>query len=170
VAVPPALALLATAAAFALTAVPAASAKTALVPVPDPDLWATVNHCDSPARPSAMGVRVSVPPRYRGERQWVRIRVEWFNPATNAWSLLRAGGDGGWQRIGQGHRLAQGGTTFHFKPPAAGRYLIVRGVVDVQWRKRGRVTKRTRMRTMWGHADPGDRLLAKSHAACMITR
>lgn len=158
------------AAGLALVAVAPAGAATD--PQPDPDLWATVNHCDSPARPSAMGVRVSVPPRYRGERQWIRVRVEWFNAATNTWALLPAsgGGDSGWKRIGQGHRLAQGGTTFHFAPPAAGRYLIIRGLVNVQWRERGRVAKRARLRTMWGHVDPGDRLLAKSHAACMITR
>lgn len=147
---------------------PAGAAKAP--PWPDPDLWATVNHCDSPARPSAMGVRVSVPPRYRGERQWARIRVEWYDAARNAWALLPAGGDSGWRRIGQGHRLAQGGTTFHFKPPAAGRYLIIRGVVDFQLRKRGRVTKRARTLTAPGHADPADRLLRASHGACMITR
>jgi hypothetical protein len=117
-----------------------------------------------------MGVRVSMPPRYRGERQWVRIRVEWYDVARNAWALLPAGGDSGWRRIGQGHRLAQGGTTFHFRPPAAGRYLIIRGLVDVQWRKRGRVAKTARTRTAPGHADAADRLLRVSHGACMITR
>jgi hypothetical protein len=119
-----------------------------------------------------MGVRVSVPPRYRGERQWIRIRVEWYDAVEKGWLTLpsAAGGDSGWRQIGQGHRLAHGGTTFRFRPPAAGRYLIIRGAVHVQWRKRGRVTKRSLVHTMWGHADPADRLLAKSHAACMITR
>lgn len=163
----PVVALLA-ASAVALAVAPSVGARPARLP--DPDLWATVNHCDSPARPSAMGVRVSVPPRSRGERQWVRIRVEWYDVASKSWSVLKAGADSGWKRIGQGHRLAQGGTTFHFRPPARGRYLIMRGVVDVQWRKRGRVTRTARMRTVPGHADPADRFLRVSHGACLITR
>lgn len=155
------------AAAVAAAAVPTAGATA---PAGDPDLWATVNHCDTPARPSAMGVRVSVPPRKRGERQWIRVRVEWFNVATDRWAVLRGGGDSGWRRIGQGHRQAQGGTTFRFAPPGAGRYLIMRGLVDVQWRRKGRVVRTARTRTVGGHADRADRLLRHSWPACIIKR
>jgi hypothetical protein len=160
-------ALLCTAALLALAA-PAAGAAPAR-PF-DPDLWATVNLCDTPQRPGAMGIRVSLPPRYRHESQWMRVQVQWYDLATGQWKLLRAGGDTGWKKIGNGRRLVQSGTIFKFNEPAAGRYLLLRGLVDVQWRRRGHMTGTARTTTLPGHADPGDPLLAQSHRGCIIHR
>lgn len=54
----------------ALLAPAAAVAKTDA----RPDLWATVNVCDTPAKPGAVGVRVSIP-REQGAPQQDRKSV-----------------------------------------------------------------------------------------------
>jgi hypothetical protein len=149
-----------------LAFVPAAGAQRPY----DPDLWATVNVCDTPDHPGALGIRVSVPPRFRGESQWTRVRVEWWDGASGTWKLVRAGADTGWRRVGKGRKLVQSGTTFTFDEPAQGRWLIVRGLVDVQWRRHGHMTGTARTRTMPGRANPANPLLAMSHGACAITR
>lgn len=147
-------------------AVPAAAA-TPVRPF-DPDIWATVNVCDTSDHPDAMGVRVSLPPRYRHESQWMRIQVQWYDLASAQWKLLPAGGDTGWKKIGNGRRLVQSGTIFKFRAPAAGRYLVLRGLVDVQWRRRGHMTGTARTTTLPGHADAADPLLGQSHRGCII--
>jgi hypothetical protein len=134
----------------------------------DPDLWATVNVCNTPDHPAAMGVRVSLPPRYRHEAQWMRIQVQWYDISSGQWKLLPAGGDTGWKKIGNGRRLVQSGTIFKFRQPATGHYLLLRGLVDVQWRRRGHMTGTARTTTLPGHADASDPLLAQSHRGCII--
>ena len=158
---------------LALLAVPALAAPAAAAPLVhpfDPDLWATVNLCDTPQHPGAMGIRVSLPPRYRHESQWMRVQVQWFDLASGQWKLLPSGGDTGWKKVGNGRRLVQSGTIFKFQEPAAGRYLLLRGLVDVQWRRRGHMTGTARTTTLPGHADGGDPLLDQSHRGCIIHR
>jgi hypothetical protein len=98
----------------------------------------------------------------------MRIRVQWLDVGASEWKFLRSGGDSGWKRIGVGRQLAQGGTTFAFRPPSAGRWLLLRGVVDFQWRKRGRMTKTARTTTLAGHADPRDPQLSYSNKGCAM--
>jgi hypothetical protein len=117
-----------------------------------------------------MGVRVSMPAHGKGEQQWARVRVEWFDPGTSAWTPIGAGADSGFKRIGHGRGTAQGGTTFTFQAPAAGQSLVLRGAVDVQWRKRGRVKGRAKLPTESGHGVAKDRQLATSAATCEIKR
>jgi hypothetical protein len=135
----------------------------------DPDLWATVNSCDAPGHPAAMGVRVAIPPRYRGESQWMRVRVEWGNAATGTWSLA-PGADTGWKKVGDGTELVEAGTTFHFTPPVAGHWLVLRGLLDVQWRQGRKMRATARTRTMPGHIDATDPLLWLSQGLCYFTR
>jgi hypothetical protein len=153
---------------------PASIAALALLAVPaqgrEAGLWATVNLCDTPAKPAAIGVRVSIPKHARGQQQWVRIRVEWFDGAASAWKSMGPGGDSGWKRLGKGKGTVQGGTTFSFQPPAAGQRLVLHGSVDVQWRKKGKVKARAKLPTESGHANPSDPQLATSDATCEITR
>jgi hypothetical protein len=152
---------------IALVAVLGLAAPVAARPF-DPDLWATVNVCNTADHPDAMGVRVSLPPRYRHESQWMRIQVQWYDIAAGHWKLLPAGGDTGWKKIGNGRRLVQSGTIFKFQPPAAGHYLVLRGLVDVQWRRHGHMTGTARTTTLPGHLDTTDPLLAQSHRGCII--
>jgi hypothetical protein len=157
---------LAIAAAVAALAPAAAIAKTEA----RPDLWATVNLCDTPARPGAVGIRVSIPREKGAPQQWARIHLQWFDGTKRAWRALASGGDSGWRRIGFGARLVQGGTTFDFDPPAPGTRLVLRGVVDVQWRDGKEVVDHVRLLTTEGHASSADIHRRTSRSSCEIKR
>jgi hypothetical protein len=137
----------------------------------EPGLWATINLCDPPAKPGAVGVRVSIPAhgtRKHRQQQWARIRIQWFDGKT--WQSLGKPGDTGYKHVGHGRGTWQGGTTFTFEPPAAGQELILRGVVNVQWRVGKKVRDRARLPTETGHANPRKPALATSLATCQVSR
>jgi len=135
-----------------------------------PQLWATVNLCDPPSKPGAVGVRVSIPREKGAPQQWARIRLQWFDGTKRAWRLVRSGGDAGFARIGIGTRLVQGGTTFTFPLPKPGSRIVLRGLVDVEWRAGTRVVDQARMNTTAGHRDGKDRQRRVSRSSCEITR
>ena len=154
---------------------PAALAVLAFAALPaharETGLWATVNLCDPPAKPGAVGVRVSIPrrgTRKHPQQQWARIRIQWFD--GTAWQLIGPSGDSGYKHLGHGRGTIQGGTTFTFQPPAAGQRLILRGIVNVQWRLGKKVKGRATLGTESGHADPSKPILATSQATCEISR
>jgi hypothetical protein len=134
------------------------------------ELWATVNVCDPPTSPGAVGVRVSIPPEKGAPRQWADIHLQYFDAGRRAWRRVRSGGDAGFARLGLGTRLVQGGTTFTFPLPAPGARAVLRGVVDVEWRRGTTVVDRARLMTTAGHADAGDPLLRQSLSSCEIRR
>ena len=144
----------------------AATAKTAA----HPDLWATVNLCDTPSKPGGVGVRVSIPREEGAPQQWARIRLQWFDGNALAWRALRSGGDAGWARIGGGTRLVVGGTTFSFTPPASGARMVLRGAVEIEWRQGTEVVDHARLRTTDGHVATGDRHRRVSRSSCEIKR
>ena len=154
----------------ALLAVAPAGAAAAGKRKADPNLWATINICDPASQPGAAGVRVSIPHERRSPHQWARIQVQFFDFRARRWKRVRIGGDGGWARLGAGRGVVQGGTTFTFTPPAAGQRLLLRGRVDVQWRRGTRIVDRARLRTNGGHGDRGDPSLRVSRATCLIRR
>jgi hypothetical protein len=143
-----------------------AAAKTAA----HADLWATVNLCDTPSKPGAIGVRVSIPRERGAPRQWAHIRLQWFDGPARAWRLVRSGGDAGWSRIGIGTHLVEGGTTFTFPLPKAGARIVVRGIIDVEWRDGTKVVDRAHMITTAGHRDGKDRQRRVSRSSCEIMR
>jgi hypothetical protein len=148
---------------------PAARKPAARKPAKPPRPWATVNVCDTPDAPGAFGVRAFVP--RRGDlAQWIRIRVEFLDQASGAWKAVRLGGDGGWQRLGPGRTAVMGGRTFNMSEPAAGSKIVLRGTVDVQWRRRGKPIRRGRVITTAGHANPKDPALTDSRRVCEISR
>ena len=153
------------AAAATLAVAPAAPAATF-----GDALWATVNRCDPPEGPASVGVRVAVPPRPGGGAQWIRVRLQFFDGEARAWRRVDTGADSGWRRLGRGDAEVQGGTTFTFPPPDAGRRLVFRGVVEVEWRKRRRSVEDRRLRTTGGHTDPADPALQISRRSCEIRR
>ena len=134
------------------------------------DLWATVNLCDTPAKPGAVGVRVSMPPRGEDLAQWMRIRVQYFSDVDRTWRLVAAGGDSSWDRIGDGVDTVETGYTFTFQLPTAGHRLVLRGLVDLEWRKGDDVKDSTREMTEIGHVDATDELLGDSRSSCQISR
>jgi hypothetical protein len=96
-----------------------------------------------------VGVRAGIPAGPGAA--WIRVRAEWFDAVSGTWLDVRTGGDGGWQRLGDGRSGLRGGTTFSFRLPASGRVLVVRGRVHVQYRRGARVLRRLLLRTSAGH-------------------
>jgi hypothetical protein len=135
-----------------------------------PDLWGTVNLCDTPAQPGAVGVRVSIPREQGAPAQRARIRLQSFDGDARAWRLVRSGGDAGWARIRRRPSPRAGGTTFTFLPPKAGSRIVLRGLVDVEWRRGRRIVDHARLQTTAGHDDAGDRPLRVSRSSCEIKR
>jgi hypothetical protein len=134
-----------------------------------PSPWATINACDPPSAPGSVGVRVAVP--NRGDAaQWIRIRIQFFDGTRGSWRVVRSGGDGGFTKLSDGGGRVFGGTTFTFTPPAAGKQLKLRGLVDVEWRRGRRVISHTQITTHGNHASGTDPLLAVSAPTCVIQR
>jgi len=131
-------------------------------PAAAPKPWATVNLCDPAGHPGAMGVRVGVPAGPGS--QWIRVRVEWYDARTRGWSLA-FGGDGGWSRLGGGRGGVRGGNTFTFPVPAPGKVLLLRGVVEVEWRAGKQVRRKRTIRTSNGHAKSAG---GHSWAQCVV--
>ena len=97
----------------------------------------------------------------------MRFRVQ-YQDGTE-WRTIELA-DSDWSKVGKGWRGDyDAGWTFGFDPPAAGRALVLRGVVSFQWRRGRRVVRRERRLTEAGHtatagADPAD----FSAATCAI--
>ena len=139
--------------------------------VPASDLWATVNKCDPPDQPGAVGVRYSVPRRRGGGAQWARVRLQFFDgSARQARALPASAGQGRFVRLGDGVGTVMSGRTFTFPLPASGRRIVLRGRVEVEWRRGRKVLDRRRMLTTGGHDDLGDPALAVSRRSCEIRR
>ena len=136
-----------------------------------PHLWATVNICDTERNPDTFGIRASMPGLGRkGESLWMRFRVQYFSLTLREWHNFTGDGtDSGYVRIARHsrHKVRQSGYMFPFSPQVGDRYVL-RGAVEFQWRKRGRVMRNARELTTAGQkvtvADPE----GYSEATCEI--
>jgi hypothetical protein len=122
------------------------------------DLWATVNVCDTAAKPNTIGIRGSMPGLKRRATLRMRFRVQYLAP-DGRWLAVRRNADSRWQKVGvrAGGRVEYG-WSFVFAPPKRGD-IVLRGVVYFQWRRAGKVIRRERKVTEGGHvstvgADP----------------
>ena len=145
---------------LALAALAAAAPAEAARPAPA--AWATVNVCDTAEHPNQMGIRGSMAGIARSTRMYMRFRVQYQNE-DGRWRMVRAPlTDSGWVRVATGKRGEHdSGWTFSFKPPASGGAHVLRGVVSFEWRRAGRIVRRTREFTEAGHpgtagAEPPD--------------
>ena len=125
-------------------------------------LWATVNVCDTERNPDTLGIRASMPGLGRKrETLWMRFRVQYFSPTRERWHNFASGEgtDSGYVKVARHSRFRarQSGYLFPFSPEVGDRYRL-RGSVEFQWRKRGRVRRNARELTTGGHrptvADP----------------
>jgi len=134
-------------------------------------LWATVNVCDTEDNPDTLGIRASMPGSgRRGETMWMRFRVQYFSQSEQIWhNFLAEGTDSGYMKVARHARFKarQSGFLFPFSPQVGDRYLL-RGAVEFQWRRRGKVKRNARELTTAGHhvtvADPE----GYSEATCEI--
>ena len=138
-----------------------ASASAAPPPVErSPDLWATVNICDTPKHPNTVGIRGSMPGLGKRASLYMRIQVHYLAAADGKWHNLEAKGDSGYMKLGVAKkRVLEGGFSVEIKPPADGGAHTMRGAVTFVWKRKGRTVERHREITEAGHrsskgADP----------------
>lgn len=155
----PALALAGAALAFAVT-VPSAAAATR-----SPDLWATVNVCNTQNAPNKMGVRARMPGDGRRERMYMRFIAQYRT--RSGWKVVTGRGVSRWLYAGSAlFKHEELGYTFSFDAPNPGSGFVLRGLVKFEWRAhrhvnghlRWVVVHRTHRATRAGHpshdADP----------------
>src|SRR3954467_14708094 len=128
--------------ALALLAAPAAAEAR-----PNPAPWATVNSCDTPSSPDAMGVRAAMPGDGTRERMYVRFTAQFYSRTRGRWLTAAGSGQSPWLYVGLArYRSLQAGWTFAFAPPPQGAVFRMRALAEFEWRARRRVGHRKRRR------------------------
>lgn len=112
-----------------------------------PRLWATVNACDTQARPDTFGIRASMPGNGTGQRLYMRFQAQFYDPAGGAY--VNSGPATRWIGVGSARfRTTQAGYSFEFDAPPAGTQYTLRGLVSFEYRARRKgklaVVKRAR--------------------------
>src|SRR4051794_33937950 len=137
-----------------------------------PDLWATINVCDTAAHPDTIGIRGSMPGLRHKATLYMRFRVEYLATQTDGkWHDVTDNADSGWKRVGRvRNRVVEAGQNFTFEPPASGGAHRLRGAVTFRWTRGGKTVYKLRRVTEAGHrttagADPD----GYSAAVCDIT-
>ena len=134
------------------------------------DVWATVNVCDTQARPNQIGIRGGMDGLARRTRMFMRFRVQ-YQTLEGEWRTVRTGADSGWRT--RRRRAAAASTTPAGRSSSSRRRRAARtccaGSSTFEWRRGGRVVERERTFTEAGHpgtagADPPD----FSAATCAI--
>ena len=176
VAVPAVLSLLAcTALTGAAAGAPASSrpgAETTLLAslVRSPLLWATIDVCSPSDQPNTVGVRGSMPGDGRAHDQmYMSFRLQYEDAQTKQWFDLPGPAQPQFVHVGAGASIRQGGRSFQLQPQAGKPAFMLRGVVEFQWRRAGRVLQSATRTSTAGHrslagADPA----SYSSAGCLI--
>jgi hypothetical protein len=134
--------LVAVAVACALAAAGAAAgathARSTATPLAQsPELWATVDICNAPHHLHTIGIRGSMPGDGRPrDAMYMRFHVQSFDAATKQWLGL-GGAESAFVSVGSAAGTRQAGRTFEFKPTP--NPYTLRGLVEFQWRRAGRV-------------------------------
>jgi hypothetical protein len=104
---------------------------------PPKGLWATVNICDTAAHPNLIGVRGNMPGNGTRQLMFMRFHAQYYDPRTKRWFNGR-GAVSPWRFVGSALlKWARAGYNFRFEV-RRGAVLVLRGVVDFQWRARRR--------------------------------
>jgi hypothetical protein len=102
-----------------------------------PELWATVNICDTANNPDSMGLRASMPGNGTDQRMWMRFTAEYWSRARQAWTAVSGTGVSPWVHAGSAqYARRQAGWTFAFSEPPEGVTFTMRAQVEFEWRAR----------------------------------
>jgi hypothetical protein len=112
-----------------------------------PDLWATVNICDTAGAPDSMGIRAGMPGNATRQRMYMRFRAEYWSRSRQDWAPVAGSGVSPWVYAGVAeYEQRQAGWTFQFSAPPAGVTFTMRAIVEFQWREAPRRAARQRRR------------------------
>lgn len=104
------------------------------------ELWATIDVCDTPKQPDTVGIRGSMPGDGKAhDKLYMSFRLQYLDTTTNAWVDLASGATPSFVAVGAGATTRQDGTSFTLVPVAGKPAVTLRGVVDFQWRRGGKV-------------------------------
>ncbi|MGH2762230.1 MAG: hypothetical protein ACRDL0_16650 [Thermoleophilaceae bacterium] len=111
-----------------------------------PELWATVNICDTGRAPDAMGIRAGMPGNGTRQRMFMRFTAQYWSRSRQDWSSVAGSGVSPWVRAGSAlHDRRQAGWTFEFAPPPPGITFTMRALVEFEWRlSREQVARRAK--------------------------
>jgi hypothetical protein len=137
--------------AAALTSPTLAAARRPFVPLAQsPELWTTVDLCNTPNHPHTIGIRGSMPTDgHPHDTMYMRFLVQSLDTTTHQWADLGKSADSGFVLLGTAASTRQTGRTFEFKPTTTAYTL--RGLVEFQWRRAGRVVHLLSHPTTAGH-------------------
>lgn len=113
-----------------------------------PELWATVNICDTDKNPDSMGIRAGMPGNGTDQRMWMRFTAEYWSRARQAWTAVSGTGVSPWVYAGSAQlERRQAGWTFAFSEPPEGVTFTMRAQVEFEWRAKGvPASKRQKLR------------------------
>jgi hypothetical protein len=149
---------------------PVAAADALRTVADSPQLWATVNVCDTERWPDTIGIRGSMPgSKDDRETMWMRFQVQFLSADDGKWHNVPEGGDSGFVAAGSNSKARQAGRSFRISP-RKGEQVLLRGKVSFEWRLKDVVTAAASMRTLKGHkssagADPA----GYTASTCTIT-
>jgi hypothetical protein len=134
-----------------------------------PDLWATIDVCDTPRQPNTIGVRGSMPGDANAHhKMFMRFRLQYLDHATGHWTdLPKAASE--YLPLGAANTARQGGRSFRLMPHAGEKVAPMRGVITFQWRRGGTVLSELSRATTAGHKSlAGAEPPSFSAATCQI--
>lgn len=122
-----------------LAVVGGADARPSFTPLlKSPELWATVDICNAPHHPNTIGIRGSMPSDgHPHDAMYMRFLVQSLDTTTKQWADLGKSADSGFVSIGSAAYTRQSGRTFELQPTTTAYTL--RGQVEFQWRRSGKV-------------------------------
>lgn len=158
--------------ALALAATSAAAAPAAGQGIESRHLWATINICDTLRHPDTIGIRASMPGSSFGKREemFMRFKVQYFSRRDQLWHNISKGGSSEFRSVGPANvKARQAGVSFRFTP-ATGTVFLLRGKVNFQWRRNGKVMRSASRLTTAGHrSTAGSDPEGYSSDTCVIT-
>jgi hypothetical protein len=134
------------------------------------ELWATIDVCSPKDQKNTVGIRGSMPgDGQAGDEMYMSFRLQFMDAQSGAWVDLPDTAKPSFLRVGPAAAVRQDGSSFQLQPKAGKPAYTLRGVVDFQWRRAGRVIQTAARVTSTGHlarvgADPA----GYSAASCLI--
>jgi hypothetical protein len=146
-----------------------ASPATGFAVARAPELWATVNLCDTERAPDSMGVRAGMPGNGTSQRMYMRFKAQYWSVRRQDWTAVGGTAVSPWVFAGSArHPRGQAGWTFEFSPPPPGVTFRMRALVEFRWgSKHLRTLTRTTRSGIRG-AEGGDPA-GTSKAVCLIS-
>lgn len=83
---------------------------------------------------------------------WMRFYASYFDRPAERWRRVGGSSVSPWIKVGNArYRSRHAGRKFMIEPPAPTTSYVVRGIVKFQWRRKRKVVRRRKQKTLSGH-------------------